>query len=125
MEHKLYTAWIDVEDEVPFEDGNYLVAYDSAGMVTSPFTKNIGVMYFDIENSMWHDLSNVWKVTHWMALPSPPGNDEQCQHAKCAVCHMDIFKEPGCKWQHKGGQSFFIDAYGAHMPEPRNEQTEG
>ena len=123
MEHKLYTAWIDVKNEMPFEDGLYLVACTEFG------TADVRVMTYYSEFNEWdkYEKHDKWdlSVTHWMAFPSPPGNDEQYQHAKCAVCSMDIFKEPGCKWQHKGGQSFFIDAYGAHMPEPRNEQTEG
>ena len=69
---KHYTAWIDVEDKLPWENGSYLVV---SKYMTLPD------MYFDLAN--YSINKNEWitraggHVRFWMALPSPPENNGQ------------------------------------------------
>ena len=74
MKHKLYTAWISVEDELPYESGDYLVAYNIVSYEAPG--KNAGIMLFNFNKLEWIGVYRT-VVTHWMALPSPPGNNEQ------------------------------------------------
>ena len=76
MKHKLYTAWISVEDELPYESGKYLATLKSP----SGSVQTIVIVYFDFNLGIWREWCETpknWNVSHWMALPSPSGNNEQ------------------------------------------------
>ena len=78
MKHKLYTAWISVDDELPYEDGQYLVAFDN------PYSVSMlcAIAYFNGKIFIRRGEKRLVKVgggnvKYWMALPSPPGNNER------------------------------------------------
>ena len=114
---KHYTAWIDVDDLLPFEDGDYLVAYKRGDIHVGCF-----IAFYSTGRPGWvMDESIVTHegiVTHWMAMPSPP-REPIITTGKCRTCWQDIDLQPDGTWQHRGGQSFFIDSYPVHDVQPR------
>ena len=76
MKHKLYTAWIDVEDKLPFESGKCLAVMKAPNSNLS----TVAIVYFDASLNIWHDWYEMiagWLVTHWMALPTLPSINDQ------------------------------------------------
>ena len=76
MKHKLYTAWISVDDLLPYEDGWYLVVFNTRERKRCA----VGCEYYSNEqwtNIRFLHISRDDFITHWMALPSPPGNTER------------------------------------------------
>lgn len=72
--------WISVKDELPKEDGDYLVATRILGQLNPSYievawydrTSKVKWSYFDPDYGDI-DMSDV--VTHWMPLPLLPGKE--------------------------------------------------
>lgn len=63
-------AWIDVKNELPEKDGDYLI-FNTDGAVW--------IYWYDEEYKEWYDDNGYQteSVTHWMPLPEPPmGNNK-------------------------------------------------
>jgi hypothetical protein len=64
-------GWRDVREELPKEDGRYIV-YDSQGQIVTEMCFITG----DYDNSGWYvsayHKEDAGQVTHWMPLPAPP-----------------------------------------------------
>ena len=82
MKHKLYTAWISVDDELPYEDGEYLCAVSvrHAAGGEGPQYRYVRTVVYRHDGKTWY-FERAYKrhstVTHWMPLPSLPGTHEQ------------------------------------------------
>ena len=73
MEH-IYTAWIDVDNELPFESSDYLVAFRRDALRVG-----CSIAFFAVGTHGWvmddNKVTHGATVTHWMALPSLPVNN--------------------------------------------------
>ena len=64
------SKWINVNDELPIENGQYLVkvpsdSFNRKGQAVSEFSKCVSPNFS-------YDRIHVGQVTHWMQLPEPP-----------------------------------------------------
>lgn len=67
------SKWISVNDELPSENGQYLVKmpnspFNRKGQAVSEFTSSV-------KPNFSYDRLHIDQVTHWMPLPEPPKED--------------------------------------------------
>ena len=87
----VFGQWIDAVKQPPTEPDEYIVMIAGAADATS--------LYFNIDDEgepVWFEeteySTNFYKVTHWMALPQPPRQEQEKKPnvCKCRSCGAEI-----------------------------------
>lgn len=64
-------TWISVNERLPEESGTHIV------VALNGHAKEVTFVKWQKMNKMWNLIGarSYWKVTHWMPLPEPPGEE--------------------------------------------------
>lgn len=74
---RLNTAWIDVNEKLPEQEGIDVLVYWNSNRCEPETGYHVAYLRADCDSPVsWHDPlggEEILSVTHWMPLPKPPG----------------------------------------------------